>query len=136
MERQKHINHLAYKFQKLESHCQINSGKSLFFKDSVDICEFVNQIEKDVMEIRESNQFIIPERIRVIWKDDLEKFKVHNEKVTDISQSSHGIDVINIYIKYIFNIFKVSFYHLLYFPHHRHHRISMHYNMLQRNTTQ
>lgn len=57
----------AYKFQKLESRCEFNSGKSLFFKDSVDVCHFANEIEKEVMEIRESNQFIIPERIRVMY---------------------------------------------------------------------
>jgi hypothetical protein len=57
----------AYKFQKLESRCEFNSGKSLFFKNSVAISDFVNQIEKDVAEIRESNQFIIPERIRVMY---------------------------------------------------------------------
>lgn len=55
----------AYKFQKLESMCEFNSGKSLFFSDSVDVCKFVTNIENQVMEIRESNQFIIPEHVRV-----------------------------------------------------------------------
>lgn len=55
----------AYKFQKLESMCEFNSGKSLFFTDSVDVCKFVTNIENQVMEIRESNQFIIPEHVRV-----------------------------------------------------------------------
>jgi hypothetical protein len=48
----------AYKFQKLESQCEFNSGKCLFFKDAVKMLDFVNQIEKDIMEIRESNQFL------------------------------------------------------------------------------
>jgi hypothetical protein len=55
----------AYKFQKLESMAEFHSGKSLFFKDSVDMLEFVQSIEKEIMEIRESNQFIIPEVIRL-----------------------------------------------------------------------
>lgn len=55
----------AYKFQKLESMCEFNSGKSLFFADSVDVCKFVTNIENQVMEIRESNQFIIPEHVRI-----------------------------------------------------------------------
>lgn len=55
----------AYKFQKLESMCEFNSGKSLFFRDSVDVCEIVKHIEDQVMEIRETNQFIIPEPVRV-----------------------------------------------------------------------
>lgn len=55
----------AYKFQKLESMCEFNSGKSLFFHDQVDVCEIVKHIEDQVMEIRETNQFIIPEPVRV-----------------------------------------------------------------------
>ena len=55
----------AYKFQKLESMCEFNSGKSLFFRDSVDVCEIVKHIEDQVMEIRETNQFIVPEPVRV-----------------------------------------------------------------------
>lgn len=55
----------AYKYQKLESMCEFHSGKSLFFQDSVNVCEFVQKIENQVMEVRESNQFIIPELVRV-----------------------------------------------------------------------
>ncbi len=55
----------AYKFQKLESMVEFHSGKSLFFKDSVDMLDFIQSIEKEIMEIRESNQFIIPEVIRL-----------------------------------------------------------------------
>jgi len=54
----------AYKFQKLESLCEFHSGKYLFFKESVNVLSFLENIEKEVMEIRESNQFIIPQRIR------------------------------------------------------------------------
>lgn len=53
----------AHKFQKLESLCEFNSGKTLIFKDSVDIYDFVDKIEQQVVEIRESNQFIIPESV-------------------------------------------------------------------------
>lgn len=55
----------AYKFQKLESMSEFQSGKSLFFKNSVDVLAFVERIEKEIIEIRESNQFIIPEIIRL-----------------------------------------------------------------------
>lgn len=55
----------AYKFQKLESLCEFHSGKYLFFKDAaVNVQSFVQNIEKEVMEIRESNQFIVPESVR------------------------------------------------------------------------
>lgn len=54
----------AYKFQKLESLCEFHSGKYLFFKESVNVLTFIEKVEKEVMEIRESNQFIVPQRIR------------------------------------------------------------------------
>lgn len=55
----------AYKFDKLESMCEFNSGKFLFFANEPDqIMAVVNDIEKDVKEIKETNQFILPESIR------------------------------------------------------------------------
>ena len=55
----------AYKFDKLESMCEFNSGKFMFFNtESKDIMEVVKQIEKEVKEIKETNQFILPESIR------------------------------------------------------------------------
>lgn len=57
----------AHKYQKLEAKVEFQSGKSLFFHNSVDVLEFVNEIEKEVMDVRESNQFIPPEHIRVLY---------------------------------------------------------------------
>lgn len=55
----------AYKFDKLESMCEFNSGKFLFFADdSATLLLVVNDIEKEVKEIKETNQFILPESIR------------------------------------------------------------------------
>jgi len=55
----------AYKFDKLESMCEFNSGKFLFFsEDSTVLLGVVNDIEKEVKEIKETNQFILPESIR------------------------------------------------------------------------
>lgn len=54
----------AYKYQKLESLCEFHSGRILFFKDSEDISSIVDDIQNRVIEIKESNQFIIPEEIR------------------------------------------------------------------------
>jgi hypothetical protein len=54
----------AYKYEKLESLCQFNSGKNLFFEDFNKILELISQIEKEVNEIKEINQFILPEYIR------------------------------------------------------------------------
>jgi hypothetical protein len=55
----------AYKFDKLESICEFNSGKFMFFStNSTDILNAVERIETGVKEIKETNQFILPESIR------------------------------------------------------------------------
>ena len=55
----------AYKFDKLESLCEFNSGRFMFFDTNVaDIVNVVNKIELSVQEIKETNQFILPESIR------------------------------------------------------------------------
>ena len=55
----------AYKFDKLQSQTVFSSGKVLFVNDeSTNIVELIEQIEKEVQEIKESNQFVLPEKIR------------------------------------------------------------------------
>ena len=55
----------AYKFDKLESMCEFNSGRFMFFETGIeDIVEVVDKIEAGVSEIKETNQFILPESIR------------------------------------------------------------------------
>jgi len=55
----------AYKFDKLESMCEFNSGKFMFFvNNDAAIMEVVTKIENEVKEIKETNQFILPESIR------------------------------------------------------------------------
>jgi hypothetical protein len=54
----------AYKYQKLESMCEFQSGKILIFKNGDDASITLNEIETKVMEIKESNQFVLPEYIR------------------------------------------------------------------------
>lgn len=61
----------AYKYQKLESLCEFQSGRILFFDETKDqpISEIVKEIQSKVMEIKESNQFILPESIRYRFKE-------------------------------------------------------------------
>jgi hypothetical protein len=57
----------AYQFDKAQTMCEFFSGKVLLIKDNdVDkkVQDFVTQIEKKVEEIKDVNQFIIPEAIR------------------------------------------------------------------------
>lgn len=57
----------AYQFDKLESTCEFLSGKVLLMRDDKileEVIEFVDSVEKKVEEIKDTNQFIIPEIIR------------------------------------------------------------------------
>jgi len=55
------------KFDNLQSQCEFKSGQVLLF-DMIDkkknLNKFLEMIEKEVIEIKSTNQFIIPERIR------------------------------------------------------------------------
>lgn len=55
----------AYKFDKLQSKCEFSSGKLLFFSTEDDsVRKIIEQIETQVEEIKETNQFVLPEYIR------------------------------------------------------------------------
>uniref|UniRef100_A0A6C0F5W0 Uncharacterized protein n=1 Tax=viral metagenome TaxID=1070528 RepID=A0A6C0F5W0_9ZZZZ len=55
----------AYKFDKLQSYVEFNSGKQLFIVcSSTVLAAVIEKVEKDVTEIKETNKFIIPERVR------------------------------------------------------------------------
>jgi hypothetical protein len=57
----------AYKFEKLQSLCELRSGRTLFMKNEngeKSLVDFINKLDEQVREIKESNQFILPERIR------------------------------------------------------------------------
>lgn len=55
----------AYKYDKLLSYVHFQSGKQLFLKDEAHkMSDIISKIEKDVTEIKETNQFVLPEKIR------------------------------------------------------------------------
>lgn len=55
----------AYKFDKIQSKLEFNSGKILFIVGAAKaLPELINETEKDVRDIKETNQFILPESIR------------------------------------------------------------------------
>ena len=55
----------AYKFDKIQSKLEFNSGKMLFIKGrSNELPMLIDDTEKAVRDIKETNQFILPEKIR------------------------------------------------------------------------
>jgi hypothetical protein len=55
----------AYKFDKLQSNLVFTSGKMLFWKEVGEkMKEIIQQTESDVRDIKETNQFLLPEPIR------------------------------------------------------------------------
>jgi hypothetical protein len=55
----------AYKFDKLQSSMEFTSGKVLFINSAAtEIVKIIEEIEKKVQEIKETNQFVLPETIR------------------------------------------------------------------------
>lgn len=59
----------AYKYDKLQAFCEFKSGKILFLNDEKDdVTTIIDQIETQVKEIKETNQFILPETIRHMFR--------------------------------------------------------------------
>jgi hypothetical protein len=55
----------AYKFDRIQSKLEFNSGKILFIKGaSKELEKLINETQNDVREIKETNQFVLPEDIR------------------------------------------------------------------------
>ena len=81
----------SYQFDKLQTMCEFFAGKALLVKDDElvkKVTIFIEDIEKKVEEIKDSNQFIIPEAIRyrypIVYETnvfvELKRIKTH-EKV-------------------------------------------------------
>jgi hypothetical protein len=59
----------AYKFDKLQSYVEFSSGRLLFItcEDDSFLVEIIKKTETDVGEIKETNQFILPEYVRYMY---------------------------------------------------------------------
>jgi hypothetical protein len=83
----------AYQFDKLQTMCEFFSGKVLLIKDkdvTMNVQKFVVSVEKKVEEIKDTNQFIIPEAVRYRYPtiysknvfSEIKKYKIQ-EKIQD-----------------------------------------------------
>jgi|UniRef100_A0A6C0DUR0 hypothetical protein len=54
----------AYSFEKLQSVCEFSSGRILFSDPKLKLLEIMDDIGNQVKDIKEKNQFILPEAIR------------------------------------------------------------------------
>ncbi len=64
----------AYKFDKLQTKCEFYAGKILYAPSNTDdvvltsdLYNFIQSIEKEIHDIKEVNQFIIPQKIRYLY---------------------------------------------------------------------
>ena len=55
----------AYKYDKLQAYCEFKSGSILFVDDATNnVAAIIKEIETNVKEIKETNQFVLPEAVR------------------------------------------------------------------------
>lgn len=64
----------AYQYDKLQTSAEFTSGKSLLFFDNLkqdkivdNLLDTLNDIEKKIGEIKDTNQFMVPKRIRMLY---------------------------------------------------------------------
>lgn len=57
----------AYHYDKLETKCSFMSGRIMFDSNSDDINEVISFVEKKISEIKEINQFVLPEHVRMMF---------------------------------------------------------------------
>lgn len=92
----------AYKFDKLRSDMIFQSGKILLLKESgSNLTDIINKTETNVREIKETNQFIIPEHIRYnfqkVYSMNIfaEVIRIQQKEVLCINELKEVIDKIN-----------------------------------------
>jgi len=84
----------AYKFDKLQSYMEFSSGRILFDTEaSLKLAEILQSVEKDVREIKETNQFILPEKIRYEFPK-LYSINVFSEVKRIMNQEALHVDMI------------------------------------------
>lgn len=83
----------AYKFDKILSYVEFNSGRILFETEaSGELGEIIKKVQNDVSEVKETNQFILPEPIRYRYPNlyrtnvFIEVKRIQNEEIVAVNQ--------------------------------------------------
>jgi hypothetical protein len=107
------------KFDNLQSQCEFKSGQVLLF-DMIDkkknLNKFLEMIEKEVIEIKSTNQFIIPEKIRnkYLYTYSTNVFTLVKEIIIEQRIKKQEIDSITKIIKnYINDILEKQKYEII-----------------------
>lgn len=101
----------AYKFDKLQSLCEFQSGKVLFFDSQAQaVSDLLSEIEGQVKEIKETDQFVLPELIRhrypVLYSTNVFSIvkKLQNEEIILTNRLKSAINEVAAYYTHIQSI--------------------------------
>ena len=109
------------KFDNLQSQCEFKSGQVLLFdmnEKKKHLNKFLETIEKEVIEIKSTNQFIIPEKIRnkYMYTYSTNVFALVKELIIEQKILKQKLDFINKKIKnYKHNMFEKEKYETILF---------------------
>jgi hypothetical protein len=88
----------SYSFEKLQSECEFNSGRILFADPKVKLLDTIDSIATQVKDLKEKNQFILPEAVRhrypVLFSTNVfaEVKRIQNEEILHINTMKNLIN--------------------------------------------
>jgi len=88
----------SYSFEKLQSECEFNSGRILFADPKVKLLEAIDSIATQVKDLKEKNQFILPEAVRhrypILFSTNVfaEVKRIQNEEILHINTMKNLIN--------------------------------------------
>ena len=110
----------SYRFDKLQTKCEFYSGKVLLLENNAtrekvtqEVTEFIETVEKQIDEIKDTNQFVIPEVIRYRYPKTYSVNIFSEVKQLRNREKLYFIELHNIYNKLEPNLEKQAFDNLM-----------------------